>query len=196
MAGAFSRWCGGWTADGGNPVEPLPQGCRVCIWWVLPDAALQVRTTGSRGGHQLRKQLADGQAPLNRCRRRRCRKWVIYDIARLQRCRRNKRSRGNVWNALCCWVNCRWTDGCVRCVKMFTPLLAAKRDSWPAVVVPADNLPEAQPGGIDVQGVRTLGQMQSWLVCPAWPGPDHHGRHPESAAGLADVGPVQARFCI
>ncbi len=56
-------------------------------------------------------------------------------------------------------------DGRVRPVRGVLPaVLAAKRDGWPAVVVPADNLPEASlVDGIDVRGVRTLGQLQSWL---------------------------------
>ncbi|MGZ4514535.1 MAG: magnesium chelatase domain-containing protein, partial [Mycobacterium sp.] len=56
-------------------------------------------------------------------------------------------------------------DGRVRPVRGVLPaVLAAKRDGWPAVVVPAGNLAEASlVDGIDVWGVRTLGQLQSWL---------------------------------
>lgn len=86
-------------------------------------------------------------------------------------------------------------DGRVRPVRGVLPaVLAAKRDGWPAVVVPADNLPEASlVDGIDVRGVRTLGQLQSWLRGST----GLAGRittadtTPESAADLADVvGPV------
>lgn len=65
-------------------------------------------------------------------------------------------------------------DGRVRPVRGVLPaVLAAKRDGWPAVVVPADNLPEASlVDGIDVRGVRAR-----WGSCragyagpPAWPG--------------------------
>lgn len=56
-------------------------------------------------------------------------------------------------------------DGRVRAVRGVLPaVLAAKRDGWPAVVVPADNLAEASlVDGIDVWGVRTLRQLQNWL---------------------------------
>jgi magnesium chelatase family protein len=57
-------------------------------------------------------------------------------------------------------------DGRVRPVKGVLPaVLAAKREGWPAVVVPVDNLAEASlVDGIDVWGARTLGQLQSWIV--------------------------------
>lgn len=65
-------------------------------------------------------------------------------------------------------------DGRVRPVRGVLPaVLAAKRDGWPAVVVPADNLPEASlVDGIDVRGVRTLGQLRraGYAGPPAWPG--------------------------
>lgn len=92
-------------------------------------------------------------------------------------------------------------DGRVRPVRGVLPaVLAAKRDGWPAVVVPADNLPEASlVDGIDVRGVRTLGQLQSWLRGST----GLAGRittadtTPESAADLADVvGQSQARFAV
>ena len=56
-------------------------------------------------------------------------------------------------------------DGRVRPVRGVLPaVLAAKRDGWPAVIVPVGNLAEASlVDGIDVWGVRTLGQLQSWL---------------------------------
>jgi magnesium chelatase family protein len=92
-------------------------------------------------------------------------------------------------------------DGRVRPVRGVLPaVLAAKRDGWPAVVVPVDNLAEASlVDGIDVWGVRTLGQLQNWLKGSV--GLD--GRvdagvtAPESSADLADVvGQAQARFAV
>lgn len=92
-------------------------------------------------------------------------------------------------------------DGRVRPVRGVLPaVLAAKRDGWPAVVVPADNLAEASlVDGLDVWGVRTLGQLQSWLNGSA----SLQDRiaaaatiH-EPAADLADVvGQAQARFAV
>jgi magnesium chelatase family protein len=79
-------------------------------------------------------------------------------------------------------------------------VLAAKRDGWPTVVVPVDNLAEASlVDGIDIWGVRTLGQLQNWL--------GGSGRlderisagasDPEPAGDLADVvGQAQARFAV
>src|ERR1700682_1010607 len=54
--------------------------------------------------------------------------------------------------------------GRVRRVKGVLPaVLAAKREGWPAVVVPVDNLAEASlVDGIEVWGARTLRQLQSW----------------------------------
>jgi magnesium chelatase family protein len=92
-------------------------------------------------------------------------------------------------------------DGRVRPVRGVLPaVLAAKRDGWPAVVVPVDNLAEASlVDGIDVWGVRTLGQLQGWLggsgrlderITPAATGL-------EQAGDLADVvGQAQARFAV
>ena len=92
-------------------------------------------------------------------------------------------------------------DGRVRPVRAVLPaVLAAKRDGWPAVVVPVDNLAEASlVDGIDVWGVRTLGQLQSWLSGSA--GLDDRisaaDTVPESSADLADVvGQAQARFAV
>ena len=57
-------------------------------------------------------------------------------------------------------------DGRVRPVKGVLPaVLAAKREGWPAVVVPVDNLAEASlVEGVEVWGVRTLGQLHKWLT--------------------------------
>jgi magnesium chelatase family protein len=92
-------------------------------------------------------------------------------------------------------------DGRVRPVRGVLPaVLAAKRDGWPAVVVPVGNLAEASlVDGIDIWGVRTLGQLQNWLSGSA--GLDDRIRPPdtasESSADLADVvGQAQARFAV
>src|SRR5690349_1634053 len=55
-------------------------------------------------------------------------------------------------------------DGRVRAIKGVLPaVLAAKREGWPTVVVPVENLAEAGlVDGIDVLGVRSLGQLQAW----------------------------------
>lgn len=92
-------------------------------------------------------------------------------------------------------------DGRVRPVKGVLPaVLAAKREGWSSVVVPADNLAEASlVDGIDVRGVRTLGQMQAWLNGKA----ALDDRVSESAPvaddviDLADVvGQTQARWAV
>jgi magnesium chelatase family protein len=92
-------------------------------------------------------------------------------------------------------------DGRVRPVRGVLPaVLAAKRDGWPAVVVPVANLAEASlVDGIDVWGVRTLGQLQAWLNGAT--GLNDRitavGEDPEPAADLADVvGQAQARFAV
>ncbi|GJO40779.1 YifB family Mg chelatase-like AAA ATPase [Mycobacterium marinum] len=92
-------------------------------------------------------------------------------------------------------------DGRVRAVRGVLPaVLAAKRDGWPAVVVPADNLAEASlVDGIDVWGVRTLGQLQGWLTGAA--GLDSRSGPAATSEGtsadLADVlGQSQARFAV
>jgi magnesium chelatase family protein len=92
-------------------------------------------------------------------------------------------------------------DGRVRPVKGVLPgVLAAKREGWPMVVVPTDNLAEASlVDGIEVWGVRTLGQLHSWLAGKAQlddrieaPSPT-----PEPAVDLADVvGQSHARFAV
>lgn len=92
-------------------------------------------------------------------------------------------------------------DGRVRPVRGVLPaVLAAKRDGWPEVVVPVENLAEAGlVDGIDVMGVRTLGQLKDWLdeavtldrPAPALADPE------EWATDLADVvGQSQARFAV
>jgi magnesium chelatase family protein len=92
-------------------------------------------------------------------------------------------------------------DGRVRPVKGVLPaVLAAKREGWPMVVVPTENLAEARLiDGIEVCGVRTLRQLQAWLngkgaleqQVPA------ASAEPELVAELADVvGQAQARFAV
>lgn len=92
-------------------------------------------------------------------------------------------------------------DGRVRPVRGVLPaVLAAKRDGWPAVVVPVGNLAEASlVDGIDVWGVRTLRQLQGWLGgsgdLDSRLGPE--ATEPEPTADLADVvGQAQARFAV
>jgi magnesium chelatase family protein len=92
-------------------------------------------------------------------------------------------------------------DGRVRPVHGVLPaVLAAKRDGWPAVVVPVDNLAEASlVDGIDVWGVRTLGQLQAWLGGSARL-QDRITAVPsasDQSVDLADVvGQAQARFAV
>lgn len=92
-------------------------------------------------------------------------------------------------------------DGRVRPITGVLPaVLAAKREGWPTVVVPIDNLAEASlVDGVEVYGVRTLGQLKSWLANKT----ELHGRiaadeqAPEPVADLADVvGQGQARYAV
>ena len=47
---------------------------------------------------------------------------------------------------------------------MLPAVIAAKKEGWPAVVVPVENLAEAAlVDGIEVHGARTLAQVRSWL---------------------------------
>ena len=92
-------------------------------------------------------------------------------------------------------------DGRVRPVRGVLPaVLAAKRDGWPAVVVPVGNLAEASlVDGIDVWGVRTLTQLQSWLNGAAALDRRISAQPTETEppADLADVlGQTQARFAV
>jgi len=92
-------------------------------------------------------------------------------------------------------------DGRVRPVRGVLPaVIAAKREGWPAVVVPVANLAEAAlVDGIEVRGARTLRQVQSWLdgadtleECDAVDVED-----PDDGPDLADVvGQPQARFAV
>lgn len=92
-------------------------------------------------------------------------------------------------------------DGRIRPVRGVLPaVLAAKRRGWPVVVVPAGNLAEASlVEGIEVFGVRTLRQLQTWLDT----GTGLDGRvdvpspRDDEASDLSDiVGQTQARFAV
>ena len=92
-------------------------------------------------------------------------------------------------------------DGRVRPVKgVLSAVLAAKREGWPAVVVPVDNLAEASlVDGIEVRGARTLRQLQSWLAGKAQLDGriDTPSSAPEPSVDLADViGQPHARFAV
>ena len=92
-------------------------------------------------------------------------------------------------------------DGRVRPVKGVLPaVLAAKREGWPAVVVPLENLSEASlVDGVEVWGVRTLGQLHKWLTGAAQLDDriDTPSSAPEYALDLADVvGQSHARFAV
>ncbi|CAJ1583965.1 YifB family Mg chelatase-like AAA ATPase [[Mycobacterium] wendilense] len=92
-------------------------------------------------------------------------------------------------------------DGRVRPVRGVLPaVLAARREEWPAVVVPLANLPEASlVDGIEVLGVRSLRQLQAWLSGKGrlaervTVGSAEH----EAEADLTDVvGQTQARYAV
>ena len=92
-------------------------------------------------------------------------------------------------------------DGRVRPVKGVLPaVLAAKREGWPAVVVPVDNVAEASlVDGIEVWGARTLGQLKSWIEgkSPLESRIDAPPSAPEPPVDLADViGQTHARFAV
>jgi magnesium chelatase family protein len=92
-------------------------------------------------------------------------------------------------------------DGRVRPIKGVLPaVLAAKREGWPAVVVPVENLAEASlVDGIEVCGVRTLEQLHKWLTGAAQLDDriDAPSPAPEPAVDLADVvGQSQARYAV
>jgi magnesium chelatase family protein len=92
-------------------------------------------------------------------------------------------------------------DGRVRAVKGVLPaVLAAKREGWPAVVVPAENLAEASLiDGIDVWGARSLGQVLGWMAGKAELDPRFEVAPSAQDAfdDLADVvGQLHARFAV
>jgi magnesium chelatase family protein len=168
----------------------------------LPDAALQesrdrVRAAVTNGGNSwpmARLTLALSPATLPKM-------GSVYDIALAAAVLSAQRKRP--WHRLekTVLLGELSLDGRVRPVRGVLPaVLAAKHDGWPAVVVPVGNLAEASlVDGIDVWGVRTLGQLQAWLNGAG--GLDHRinavGDDPEPAADLADVvGQAQARFAV
>ena len=92
-------------------------------------------------------------------------------------------------------------DGRVRPVNGVLPaVLAAQSRGWAAAVVPIDNLAEASlVEGIEVWGVRSLGQLQAWLVGKGdlEERVDSTDQAPETTADLADVvGQTQARYAV
>ncbi len=168
----------------------------------LPDAALQesrdrVRAAVANCGNewpQARLTLALSPATLPKM-------GSVYDIALASAVLSAQRK--NPWERLekTVLLGELSLDGRVRPVRGILPaVLAAKRDGWPAVVVPLDNLAEASlVDGIDVWGVRTLRHLQKWLggsaaLVERMPG----GVAPEEPAeDLAEVvGQAQARFAV
>jgi magnesium chelatase family protein len=92
-------------------------------------------------------------------------------------------------------------DGRVRPVRGVLPaVIAAKREGWPAVVVPVDNLAEAAlVDGIDVHGAGSLRQLQSWLdgACELERSAGTAACEPDDGPDLTDVvGQPQARFAV
>lgn len=92
-------------------------------------------------------------------------------------------------------------DGRVRHVKGVLPaVLAAKREGWPSVVVPIDNLAEASlVEGIEVWGARTLSQLEAWLEgkCGLTGRTAEAVSEPYAVADLADVvGQSHARYAV
>ncbi|MCV7102466.1 YifB family Mg chelatase-like AAA ATPase, partial [Mycobacterium palustre] len=168
----------------------------------LPDAALQesrdrVRAAVTNCGNdwpQSRLTLALSPATLPKM-------GSVYDIALAAAVLSVQRKRP--------WARLEKTvllgelslDGRVRPVRGVLPaVVAAKREGWPTVVVPADNLAEASlVDGIDVWGVRTLRQLRGWLGGAGDLDPRVTAKAPpaEPAADLADVvGQSQARYAV
>jgi magnesium chelatase family protein len=92
-------------------------------------------------------------------------------------------------------------DGRVRPVKRVLPaVLAAKREGWPAVVVPVDNLAEASlVEGVEGWGIRTLGQLHKWLTGAVQLDNriDTPSPAPEPVVDLAELeGQSHARFAV
>ena len=92
-------------------------------------------------------------------------------------------------------------DGRIRPVRGVLPaVLAAKRQGWPAVVVPSANLAEASlVDGVEVFGASTLRDLQRWLDRGDGLEGRVDTRSPRdwTGADLADVnGQIQARFAV
>ena len=168
----------------------------------LPDAALQesrdrVRAAITNCGNtwpMSRLTLALSPATLPKT-------GSLYDIALA--CSVLSAGRRNPWHRLekTVLLGELALDGRVRPVHGVLPaVLAAKRQGWPAVVVPHGNLAEASlVDGIEVQGVRTLRQLHHWLDTGT--GLDGRVDNPapeaQQVADLADiVGQTQARFAV
>ena len=132
---------------------------------VCPTPPCRSPATGSERRSPIAGTAGRWRGSRSRCRRRRCRKWDRFTTSLWPRpCfRRSERAVGPLEKTVL--LGELSLDGRVRPVRGVLPaVLAAKRDGWPAVVVPVENLAEASlVDGIDVWGVRTLGQLQSWL---------------------------------
>lgn len=92
-------------------------------------------------------------------------------------------------------------DGRFRPVKGVLPaVLAAKREGWSAVVVPMENLAEANlVDGIQCWGARTLRQVQAWLEgkCALEDVAVEVATETDPVADLVDVvGQTHARFAV
>jgi magnesium chelatase family protein len=92
-------------------------------------------------------------------------------------------------------------DGRVRPVRGVLPaVLAAKREGWPAAVVPVENLAEAAlVDGIEVFGARTLQEVHEWLndSRELERGGGVDVEDPADGPDMADVvGQPQARFAL
>jgi magnesium chelatase family protein len=168
----------------------------------LPDAALQesrdrVRAAITNGGHDwpmARLTLALSPATLPKM-------GSVYDLALA--CAVVSANTKKTWARLekTVLLGELALDGRVRPVKGILPsVLAAKREGWPTVVVPVENLAEASlVDGVEVWGVRTLGQLHKWLTGGAQLDGriDTSSPEPEPVADLADVvGQSHARFAV
>lgn len=92
-------------------------------------------------------------------------------------------------------------DGRVRPVRGVLPaVLAARREGWPTVVVPMENLAEASlVDGIEVLGVGSLRQLRGWLngAIRLAERVTVNASEDVSGADLADVvGQTQARYAV
>jgi magnesium chelatase family protein len=168
----------------------------------LADAALQesrdrVRSAITNSGHQWpmsRLTLALSPATLPKV-------GSVYDLALAAAVL--SASRKKPWERLekAVLLGELALDGRVRPVRGVLPaVLAARRDGWPTVVVPVDNLNEASlVDGIEVLGAPTLQQLHAWLDGK---GDLAHRTTPDAPsddidADLADVvGQTQARFAV
>ena len=168
----------------------------------LPDTALQesrdrVRAAVTNSGHRwpmCRLTLALSPATLPKT-------GSVYDLALA--CAVLSADRKKHWYRLekTVLLGELALDGRIRPVRGVLPaVVAAKRQGWPAVVVPVGNLAEASlVDGIEVHGAQTLRQLQSWL--DSGTGLDGRVDSPrpksEPVADLVDVvGQTQARFAV